>query len=348
MFFNPLEWFFLFIYWFLSILNSFLFKIKLKKTVVFPTFILSVGNLSFGGAGKTPMIELLSAFLSSEGLSHSIISRGYGRKNFDNLLVSDKRSIISTVSDAGDEPFLLANSLVGVPVAVGNKLKTIPMLLNLFSSKVILVDDGFQTFSLSRNLDIVLIDCSVNINYYRLFPLGFLREPVACVSRAHLVVFTKCNYDSGSAKKIKSLVFKYINKKNIAVFEADYFLSLKKYSLKNLCFIDWDKKISSPVVAFCGIAQSNIFTNSLLSFCENLIITKTFPDHASYSKRSIKSLQVLLQKHARSVLVTTRKDFFKIREALKGYTIYVVDVEHKIKETGTFQSFLRNRFIDLL
>ena len=87
------------------------------------------------------------------------------------------------------------------------------MLLRLFSSRAILIDDGFQSFSISRDLDIVLIDVSVPFHKYRLFPSGFLREPPSQISRSDVVVFTKCNYDSGGAKKIKSLFLKHINKK---------------------------------------------------------------------------------------------------------------------------------------
>ena len=159
--------FFSFSYWSAASVWILLFKYKLKKQHAFSPFVISIGNLSFGGTGKTPMVEYVSSFLSSIKVNHSIVSRGYMRAGKGEILVSDKTAILSSCSESGDEPFLLAHSLPGVPVVVGSKLKTIPYAAHQFASDLVIIDDGFQSLSVVRDLDIVLIDLSLKIKGFQ-------------------------------------------------------------------------------------------------------------------------------------------------------------------------------------
>ena len=337
--------FFSFSYWFVSSVRILLFKYKLKKQYVFSPFVVSIGNLSFGGAGKTPMVEYVSSFLSSIEVNHSIVSRGYKRAGKGKIVVSDKTAVLSSCSESGDEPFLLAHSLPGVPVVVGNKLKTIPLAAHQFASDLVIIDDGFQSLSVVRDLDIVLIDLSLKIKDYRLFPFGSLREPISAIRRAHVVVFTKKNFSVGDAQKIKSRILPFIDLRRSLVLDANYLLYLKKYIKKTSRFISFSQKISSSVVAFCGIANPKIFIESLSSFCAEAPVVKVFSDHHNYNKNDICLIKQLLLTNNSSTIITTKKDFFKIKNLFKGCSLFIIDVKHEIKESSSFHSYLQKKII---
>ena len=343
MFLRIIKTFFSFSYLFLYYVKIFLFYFKQPASV--EPFVLSVGNLTVGGSGKTPMVEYLSTFLSSNNINHSIVSRGYKRNNSKVVVVSDGSNVLASVDASGDEPFLLAHALPRIPVVVGNKLEALQLAENLFVNDVIVIDDGFQTTNIVRDLDVVLIDLSVNIKHYRLLPLGYLREPLRAIKRADVIVFTKHNYNVGDAQKIKSLILPYVNKKTTALFDANYATSLKKYSKKQSCFISCGQKISYGVVAFCGVANSAIFIKSLSSFCEKTSAVKTFPDHHCYSKKNIHLIKQLLLADRSSAIITTKKDFYKVKDFFKGYSIFIIDVEHTLKQSSSFSSFLHKKII---
>ena len=195
-----------YLYWCLLLLNKFLFKWGIKDKFAFKSFIISVGNLSVGGAGKTPMVMYLSDLMSAEKLDHSIISRGYKRGGRGTTLVSDKQKIVASIKSSGDEPFLLANSLPGVPVVVGNKTTALNLSYKLFTNPFSILDDGFQSHEIIKNLNILLVDLSLAFNDYHLFPRGYLRAPASDARRANIIIFTKCNFASGGAEKIKTLI----------------------------------------------------------------------------------------------------------------------------------------------
>ena len=154
---------------------------------------ISVGNISLGGTGKTPAIIFFADHLIKNGKKIGIVSKGYGRKNKDTkILINANNS--SKVEDYGDEPIFLSSELKNVPIAVGNnKFNAALQLIKKNEVDVLLFDDGFQTRKIYRDLDIVLLNVFNDIRDYKMFPFGILREPVKCISRADFVIFTKDN-----------------------------------------------------------------------------------------------------------------------------------------------------------
>ena len=256
-------------YFLLLKLNEISIRLGFKKQFSFLSFVISVGNLTAGGAGKTPMIVYLSELLSKNNTSHAIISRGYKKNNRHTFIVSNTQAVLSSVEEAGDEPFLLAKRLAGVPVVVGEKKTALDIAYNNFNNSVSLLDDGFQSHSILKNFNILLVDLSLNINNYRLLPVGLLREPLGRAKNADLIIFTKCNYASPDSKKIKRLVLSNSSLSTSFIFDSAFIPSLKKYSFRNRQFISFNQKITSPCVAFSGIAHSDIFRKNLSLFCEN-------------------------------------------------------------------------------
>ena len=151
-----------------------------------PVKVISVGNISLGGTGKTPAIIFLADHLIRNGKKIGIVSRGYGRKSKDTkiLINADNNS---KVEDYGDEPILLSSRLKDIPIAVGtNKFNAALELIKKNKVDVLLFDDGFQTREIYRDLDIVLLNALNGIKDYRMVPFGILREPVKSLSLIHI------------------------------------------------------------------------------------------------------------------------------------------------------------------
>jgi len=147
--------------------------------------IISVGNISVGGTGKTPVIRFLADYLKEMGFKVAILSRGYRRKSKGTIIVSDGNETLANLQQAGDEPYLLARQLDSIPVIVeADRYKGARFIQDNFQPDVILLDDAFQHRRLHRDLDIVLVDASVGFGRGFLLPAGFLREPISSLKRA--------------------------------------------------------------------------------------------------------------------------------------------------------------------
>ena len=168
------------------------YNIGLLKTKRLPCPVISVGNITVGGTGKTPLVMLLARGLKERGIKIAILSRGYKRKKNSDSLVSDGQNLFLSPEAAGDEPYLMANALKGVPILVGkDRFMTGQMALERFGVRGLLLDDGYQHLHLHRDLNILLIDSNVGFGDGHLLPRGILREPLSHLQRADLFVLTK-------------------------------------------------------------------------------------------------------------------------------------------------------------
>lgn len=157
--------------------------------------VVSVGNLTLGGTGKTPFVAALARHLCDAGLRPAIVSRGYGRRSRGVVVVSDGFSVKVDRDQAGDEPWMLARELPGVAVVVGeSRFEAGQVAEEMLGADVHLLDDGFQHLSLARTLDIVLLDAGAEPSSLRVVPAGRLREPLAALGRAHMVVLTRTHH----------------------------------------------------------------------------------------------------------------------------------------------------------
>ena len=179
-----------FFYWLLIFWRNFFYNLGFFVSRKLPCKVVSIGNLSVGGTGKTPFVLFLANTLKATGLKVAVLSRGYKRKSAGTLVVSDGNAVQSDLENSGDEPFMLANKLKGIPVVVDeNRYRGGQLICNEYNPDVILMDDAFQHRRVFRDVDIVLI----NSNHRRpkLLPYGLLREPLRNIKRADAVIFTK-------------------------------------------------------------------------------------------------------------------------------------------------------------
>lgn len=156
--------------------------------------VLSIGNITLGGTGKTPFVAWIAEELKRQGKQPAVLTRGYGRQGGEDRLVvvHDGKGLRATAEEGGDEPVLLARQLGDVPVvACADRCRAGRLATRRLGADVLILDDGFQHFPLERDGEIVLIDASRPLGGLRLFPRGSLREPVGALSRAHLIVLTR-------------------------------------------------------------------------------------------------------------------------------------------------------------
>ncbi len=168
------------------------YSFGLFKTKKLPRPVISIGNITVGGTGKTPLVIKLAEGLRERGIPVAILSRGYRAKKKAGSLVTDGQNLLLSPEEAGDEPFLLASLLKEVPVMIGkDRFKTGMLALERFSIRGFLLDDGFQHLPLYRDLNIVLIDSQAGFGDGHLLPRGILREPLSHLKRADLFLLTR-------------------------------------------------------------------------------------------------------------------------------------------------------------
>ena len=269
-----------------------------------PAKVISVGNISLGGTGKTPAIIFFADHLIKSGKKIGIVSRGYGRKNKDiKVLINADNN--SKVEDYGDEPILLSSRLKDIPIAVGtNKFNAALELIKKNKVDVLLFDDGFQTREIHRDLDIVLLSVLNGIKEYKMFPLGMLREPVKCIGRADYVIFTKDNLIN-SESEFSNLIEKYINNN---VFYSSYKLE-KIFSQSSKYNFNKNK-----VVAVSGVGDPRSFELSLLKENVNILYHFKFRDHHNYDQADINNIAKASKTMNALSIVTTEKDYVKLKK----------------------------------
>jgi tetraacyldisaccharide 4'-kinase len=237
--------------------------------------VVSIGNLSVGGSGKTPFVMLLGELLKNRGIKFDVLSRGYGRQSRGVAVVDPGGS----ARDFGDEPLLIARRL-GTPVIVGEDRHQAGVLAeSKFGPQLHLLDDGFQHRALSRDFDIVLVTPEDARD--QLLPAGRLREPLASLGRADAVVLT-----SGASP---------------ASFPAEVKFWRVRRGIS-------PKNVSSRPIVFCGIARPQNFVLQLRTAGIEATAEAFYSDHHAYTERDIRDLLALREKSEADGFVTTEKD----------------------------------------
>ncbi|MFN0088271.1 MAG: tetraacyldisaccharide 4'-kinase, partial [Blastocatellia bacterium] len=219
--------------------------------------VISVGNLTVGGTGKTPCVAFLARLLREEGLSVAILSRGYKRASRGRVEVSDGREILCSPADAGDEPYLLARSCPGARVIVDpNRYAAGRWLEERAPVSVFLLDDGFQHLRLGRDLNLLLWDGAESPAEARMVPFGRLREPLGGFARADAVIVTRTDERTDRAA-IQAAVARYGRPGTPVFFAAHDVTSLVR--LDGGAPLAPDALAGRPVAAFSGIARPDRF-----------------------------------------------------------------------------------------
>jgi tetraacyldisaccharide 4'-kinase len=188
-------------------LKAYLYRTGLLKADELNCRVICVGNITSGGTGKTPAVQLLARRMQRQGLKVVIISRGYkGSLRGKLAVVADEEQVLRQPKEVGDEPYLLARHLPGIPIVVAKKRWRAGIYACArFDPQVIILDDGYQHQKLARQVNIMVIDATNPFGNYRLIPRGILREPLPALARAQVFLLTKTDLAQDSSSLIKTL-----------------------------------------------------------------------------------------------------------------------------------------------
>lgn len=295
----------------------------LQSRAVTPV-VVSIGNLTVGGTGKTPATELAALTLASLGRRPAIVSRGYRRRSRGVQVVADTASIRLDPEDAGDEPFLLARRLPGVPVIVGaNRHEAAQVAVERFGVNAIVLDDGFQHRTLEKDLEIVMVRAGAPWGNGRLLPGGPLREPLAALARADLVVATGVTHAS-DADAVRDSVARHAAQ--VPVLAAAY-TPAECWRAERMEPIPLARLTGLRLLPFAGIASPAGFERTLRGLGAILDDIVAFDDHHWYSPADLAALGARAVRRGVDALVTTEKDWVRLRALpLPARPLYVVSI----------------------
>jgi len=282
----------------------------LFRTQRLPCRVISVGNISLGGTGKTPTVINIAGLLAMHGKRPVVLSRGYGRADESQVaVVSDGASFIADPSSGGDEPVLIAMRLPQVPVVVGSdRHRAGTFALDRFHSDVVLLDDGFQHIRLGRDLNIALIDGADPFGNGKLFPAGILREPLDALNRADIVIITRED-QAADLVALKKTIRKYTTAR---IFCARY-VPRDVVNVKSGETMPLTSLHGAALFAFAGIARPGSLVSLLGSLGADVKGLRSFPDHHPYSSAELEELVEKASDSKADMLMTTEKDGVRIR-----------------------------------
>ncbi len=284
--------------------------------------VVSVGNLTVGGTGKTPVVEVFSKTLATKGRKVAILSRGYrnkGKPFFEKIadfifkrnqdipprIVSDGKSLLLNSEMAGDEPYMLATNLKDVVILVDkDRVKSGRYAINEFNADTLILDDGFQYLPLKPKLNILLIDSTNPFDNHHLLPRGLLREPIKNIQRADYIFLTK----SSGGKHLhhfKRFLKKHNHRAEIieCTHKPQYLEDIYSKQKLDLDYLDGEK-----IASISGIAAPEGFEKFLLGFGGELVYRERFADHHRYTQQEIIDFVNAALKNNAELIVTTEKD----------------------------------------
>lgn len=320
-----------------------------------PCKVVSIGNLTVGGTGKTPMSIYVASALRRMGFRVAVLSRGYrGEAERSGGIVSDGETIWMNPAQAGDEPYLIASKLKRVPVLVGkNRYRMGQIAVDRFNTDVIVLDDGFQHVGLERDLDILLLDDRRPFGNRHLLPRGTLRESVTALSRSDACILTRTaspasvSFDSIRAMVKPRPVFKSAHRPGIRRFisgQDPHTSSQSETSpLPPEAILN-----GRPVFAFSGIGGNTDFHHTVRLFGCELRGYLAFPDHHFYSNDDIERIHQKAADTGAQLLVTTEKDCVRVahRSDRFSFDVVVVGIETTFPEdSDRFHQFLESRLL---
>jgi tetraacyldisaccharide 4'-kinase len=285
----------------------------LLSTRRLPVPVVSVGNLTVGGSGKTPLAEVVALALGEMGARPAIVSRGYGRRTRGVHVVSDGRSVLLEPKDGGDEPVLLAERLPGVPVVVGeSRYEAGVAAIGRCGAGSLVIDDGFQHRTLAKDLDIVAVSGREPWGNGRLFPRGSLREPLSALARAGVVVVT----NPPAAAAAGDVADAVRRRSSHAIVLSGLY---RPASLRRGGQADAPSAlVARRVLALAGIAAPAGFVATAEAAGAEVCALEAFPDHHWYTAADLARVAVRARKMGAEAILTTEKDWVRLRDLAPG------------------------------
>lgn len=305
----------------------------LLKTYKLRAPVISVGNLSVGGTGKTPCVAFIANYLRDAGHQVAILSRGYKRETTSRVEVSDGKEILCSSRESGDEPFLLANACPGVRVVVDQDRYAAGSWLEARAPiSAFILDDAFQHLRLARDLNLVLIDATEPLAQARMVPFGKLREPLAGLQRADAVIVTRSDQPFDKASLMKTI--ERHARPNTPVFFAHHEMTrLRRLgSEENLPLAAFAQQ---AIAAVSGIAKPERFNEDLRKAGMRIVMRQDFADHHRYRAAELAELlRQAVAAEAKAVIVTEKDAANLPKEVIRQspLPVYAAQIEFCCEE----------------
>jgi tetraacyldisaccharide 4'-kinase len=292
--------------------------------------VISVGNLTVGGAGKTPVVIHLAQRLVAAKEPVAVLSRGYrGTGSKAPIIVSDGGNVLSTAETAGDEPFLVARSCQGVPVVVGpDRCELADLAISRFGARTLLLDDGFQHLGLARDLDIVVVEAGNPFGNGHLLPRGPLRESREALSRAGLVWLGKRRPEGENAADLASLLREAREKTGREPVTSTY--RVVDVCGPSLGSLGHGFLAGKRVLLCAGIARPGSFRATLLASGASVVGEAVFADHHRFTRDEIGRVAERARQIGADVIAMTEKDAVRLPIGCADATIGVVRIAVEI------------------
>jgi tetraacyldisaccharide 4'-kinase len=306
--------------------------------------VISVGNLTLGGAGKTPMAQYIAGYLRSEEHSVAILTRGYGRKSSGMRVLNNPAAPAELTGDGsyreyGDEPLMLAQALPDVPIVVNkNRYEGGRWAQQGHGAEVLVLDDGYQHLALARDLNILLIDATDPFGGFEMPPFGRLREPLYGIKRADMIMITRADrpFDQGQTHAIVKF---YCGDKVPVMYCYSAITGLRHlatgevYEAKNLA--GWN------IAAACGIANPRAFAEDILQSGINIVSESFFADHHAFDQADLDRITRDAREAGADAIVTTEKDAIRLEGLAHGdIPVYAAQLEIQSDDEVRLKSLL--------
>jgi tetraacyldisaccharide 4'-kinase len=309
------------LYGLIIILRNLFFDIGFFKTHKVKVPVISVGNLTAGGTGKTPIVEFFTDYLLRQNKKVGVVSRGYKRSTKGTLVVSDGKLLVQNASECGDEPYQIALKYPNATVIVDeDKYRSAKLATEKYGCDIILVDDGFQHRKLHRDLDIVVVDVTRHPFEENLLPAGLRREPLSALKRADAIIFSRWN---------EEIKFDYDVFASVPLNAKVKFKPSKLISFNTGETLQLDSAAGKKCTAFCGLGNPDSFTRTMRAMGLEIITNRVFNDHHLYKSKDINFINKEFLKNKSDLIITSEKDTMRLlkhKNELKDLPLYYIEI----------------------
>lgn len=348
------------VFQFLLYLASLLYLLAIKIIFslhhhgILPTFrldakVISIGNLTWGGTGKTPLVEMVVRYISGANKKVTVLSRGY-KLPYNQDKIRDHK--LSLSEEIGDEAALLRLNMPHIPVLVGvDRVRSGVLAIRNHGADFLVLDDGFQYWRLSRDIDILTIDATNPFGNGMLLPRGILREPISDLARANMIVITKVNTATAQqVEDIKNIVKRFNPDAVIALAIHKPVRLIEFASPENLHSIRMDGKElpldllkGKEIAVICGIGDPVYFLKTIENMGGIVKIKFIYEDHSAYSFQDLAGICYSAQSAGVDTILTTDKDMIKLKPLISRHASDFDDFQFRFLALGVQLEIVENR-----